>query len=69
MSEPITFILDGREVEALPGESIWQVIEDVRFGRIRARQLVWRAGPRPLSRGADGEPDFPSWAGRLERLG
>ena len=25
MSEPITFTLDGREVAAAPGETIWQV--------------------------------------------
>ena len=25
MSKPITFVLNGREVEARPGETIWQV--------------------------------------------
>ena len=25
MTKPITFTLDGREVTALPGETIWQV--------------------------------------------
>jgi formate dehydrogenase major subunit len=48
MSEPIKFTLDGREVEAAPGESIWQVAE--REG-VRIPHLCWL--PKPGYR-ADG---------------
>jgi formate dehydrogenase major subunit len=42
MSEPITFILDGREVEALPGESIWQTAK--RLGTT-IPHLCWKDAP------------------------
>jgi formate dehydrogenase major subunit len=42
MSEPITFILDGREVEALPGETIWQTAK--RLGTT-IPHLCWKDAP------------------------
>jgi formate dehydrogenase major subunit len=42
MSEPITFLLDGREVEALPGESIWQAAK--RLGTT-IPHLCWKDAP------------------------
>jgi formate dehydrogenase major subunit len=42
MSDPITFILDGREVEALPGETIWQTAK--RLGTT-IPHLCWKDAP------------------------
>jgi formate dehydrogenase major subunit len=42
MSEPITFLLDGREVEAMPGESIWQAAK--RLGTT-IPHLCWKDAP------------------------
>ena len=48
MSDPIKFMLDGVEVEAQPGETIWQVAN--RLGT-EIPHLCWR--PKPGYR-ADG---------------
>jgi len=48
MSDPIKFTLDGKEVEAQPGETIWQVAN--RLG-IEIPHLCWL--PKPGYR-ADG---------------
>ncbi|HET6223256.1 MAG TPA: molybdopterin-dependent oxidoreductase, partial [Dongiaceae bacterium] len=42
MSDPIKFILDGREVEAAPGETIWQVAD--RLGN-EIPHLCWQPYP------------------------
>src|SRR3546814_19737603 len=42
MSESIKFTLDGEEVEALPGETIWQVAQ--RQG-VEIPHLCWRPEP------------------------
>ena len=42
MSEPITFTLDGQEVQAQPGETIWQVAS--RLGP-RSRTSATRPSP------------------------
>jgi predicted molibdopterin-dependent oxidoreductase YjgC len=42
MSEPITFILDGREVEALADETIWQTAK--RLGTT-IPHLCWKDAP------------------------
>src|SRR3712207_7039856 len=36
MVEPIRFTLDGRAVEAVPGETIWQVAEDRKSTRLNS---------------------------------
>src|ERR1700744_6311403 len=42
MTKPITFVLDGREVTALPGETIWQTAK--RLGT-EIPHLCWRPEP------------------------